>query len=278
MSTDIKTTLKTMGFCGPCTASDTAEIDARDGRILAHAPVQLRGASEPRRAEPVVHQGPRQGIQGEGEDRALSVRPRLQGAGVFAQPHPASHEAGGLGPGGRSQPGQPRQEQVRAHQLGRGHRHHREGGAAHQGGVRPELDPRASRTATISSRPSTARAAPRATCSTRWPWKRRAWSWSTTSGCTRTSRAPCRPGASKAAATPCRPAIPIPGRAGTGAPSTSGASDPVGEGDISTTCSWTSANNSDSVLFWGCDVETTPWGWGGLAAPAATASSSPTSA
>ena len=27
--------------------------------------------------------------------------------------------------------------------------------------------------------------------------------------------------------------------------------------------SWTSAENSDAVLFWGCDPETTPWGWGG---------------
>lgn len=38
MPSEIKTTLKTMGFCGPCTASDTAEIDVRDGRILRTRP------------------------------------------------------------------------------------------------------------------------------------------------------------------------------------------------------------------------------------------------
>lgn len=38
--------------------------------------------------------------------------------------------------------------------------------------------------------------------------------------------------------------------------------DPVGEGD-QYNLFYDVANNSDSVLFWGCDVETTPWGWGG---------------
>lgn len=35
---DIKTTLKTLGFCGPCTASDPAEIDVKDGKILRTRP------------------------------------------------------------------------------------------------------------------------------------------------------------------------------------------------------------------------------------------------
>ncbi len=38
--------------------------------------------------------------------------------------------------------------------------------------------------------------------------------------------------------------------------------DPLGEGDIGNLL-WDMANNSDMILFWGCDVETTPWGWGG---------------
>ena len=38
--------------------------------------------------------------------------------------------------------------------------------------------------------------------------------------------------------------------------------DPVGEGD-QYNLFLDVANNCDSVLFWGCDVETTPWGWGG---------------
>ena len=35
---DIKTTIKTMGFCGPCTASEPAEIDVKDGKILRIRP------------------------------------------------------------------------------------------------------------------------------------------------------------------------------------------------------------------------------------------------
>lgn len=38
--------------------------------------------------------------------------------------------------------------------------------------------------------------------------------------------------------------------------------DPVGEGDC-TNAFYDIAQNSDTVLFWGCDVVTTPWGWGG---------------
>ena len=35
---DITTTIKTMGFCGPCTASEPAEIDVKDGKILRIRP------------------------------------------------------------------------------------------------------------------------------------------------------------------------------------------------------------------------------------------------
>lgn len=35
---EIKTTIKTLGFCGPCTASDPAEIDVKDGKILRTRP------------------------------------------------------------------------------------------------------------------------------------------------------------------------------------------------------------------------------------------------
>ncbi|MGV8083990.1 MAG: molybdopterin-dependent oxidoreductase [Coriobacteriia bacterium] len=38
--------------------------------------------------------------------------------------------------------------------------------------------------------------------------------------------------------------------------------DPVGEGDQQNLF-YDVAQNSDTVLFWGCDVVTTPWGWGG---------------
>ena len=242
----------------------------------AHAPVQLRGASEPRRAEPVVHQGPRQGIQGEGEDRALSVRPRLQGAGVFAQPHPASHEAGGLGPGGRSQPGQPRQEQVRAHQLGRGHRHHREGGAAHQGGVRPELDPRpVGRPPSHQDRPRPARhrglpARPDGPGRDGRGAGQRLLDARGRAG-RRADRARQRRRLHHA-----RRATPIPGRAGTGAPSTSGARTRWAKA-TSATCSWTWRTTPTRCCSGGATSRPRP-GDGEGASPAATASSSPTSA
>lgn len=35
---DVKTTIKTMGFCGPGTASDPAEVDVKDGKILRIRP------------------------------------------------------------------------------------------------------------------------------------------------------------------------------------------------------------------------------------------------
>jgi trimethylamine-N-oxide reductase (cytochrome c) len=38
--------------------------------------------------------------------------------------------------------------------------------------------------------------------------------------------------------------------------------DPVGEGYFGNLL-WDIANHSQMVLFWGCDVETAPWGWGG---------------
>ena len=39
--------------------------------------------------------------------------------------------------------------------------------------------------------------------------------------------------------------------------------DPVGKQSFQGNIMQDIARNSDAVLFWGCDVETTPWGWGG---------------
>ena len=35
---DVRTTIKTMGFCGPCSASEPAQVDVRDGKILRVRP------------------------------------------------------------------------------------------------------------------------------------------------------------------------------------------------------------------------------------------------
>lgn len=42
--------------------------------------------------------------------------------------------------------------------------------------------------------------------------------------------------------------------------------DPVGKQANQTNLIKDISDNSDAVLFWGCDVETTPWGWGGQTA------------
>ena len=46
MTENISTTIKTMGFCGPCSASEPAEVDVMDGRIVRIRPFdyQARGA------------------------------------------------------------------------------------------------------------------------------------------------------------------------------------------------------------------------------------------
>ncbi len=41
--------------------------------------------------------------------------------------------------------------------------------------------------------------------------------------------------------------------------------DPLGQGDMGNLF-WDIANNCDMALFWGCDVDTNPWGWGGMQA------------
>ncbi len=65
--------------------------------------------------------------------------------GVLAGPHPLPHETRGFRPGRGSglhrsrwpQHPEPRGQQVRAHQLGRGSRHHHRRDAPHQGDLRP---------------------------------------------------------------------------------------------------------------------------------------------
>ena len=47
MADNMSTTIKTMGFCGPCSASEPAEVDVKDGRIVRIRPFdyQARGAN-----------------------------------------------------------------------------------------------------------------------------------------------------------------------------------------------------------------------------------------
>ena len=66
-----------------------------------------------------------------------AVHDRLQEAHLLPQPGQVPAQAGGLGSQRRAQPAEPWQEQVRAHLLGRGHRHHRRRDHAHPQEVRP---------------------------------------------------------------------------------------------------------------------------------------------
>ena len=77
--------------------------------------------------------------------RPAPVHDRLQEAHLLPQPHQVPPQARRLGSRRRAQPAEPRQEQVRAHLLGRGDRHHRQGDHAHPQGVRPLGDPRPGR-------------------------------------------------------------------------------------------------------------------------------------
>ena len=90
----------------------------------------------------------RRGQPGSSRSRSLSRQRQVEGrvlrlGHVRARdpqqpggPPALSHEARGVLKGER-QPREPRQERVRAHQLGRGHGYHRRRVPAHQGGVRP---------------------------------------------------------------------------------------------------------------------------------------------
>ena len=132
----------------------------------------------------------------------------------------------------RAQPAEPRQEQVRAHLLGRGARHHRQRDEPHQGEVRPDRHPlpvRPARREQGRARPATA---PAASCCAllggftlqiRKPDSWEGWCWGTKHvwGC-----------------------------------------EPVGQRPAEQPAQG-HRQERELLLFWGCDQETTPWGWQG---------------
>ena len=155
--------------------------------------------------------------------------------------------------------------EVRANQLGRGHRII----VAKEVLRIKETYGLNSILGTVGRAPSyqddtTAHAARRATCSTRWRSRKLALSWSTTSGCTKTSKEPSADRARQ-------------GRrlhhAGDDNPDSLGrlvlgrqahlGPGPGGRGRPVQPVPRCGEQHAIRCLFWGCDVETTPWGWGG---------------
>ena len=70
---------------------------------------------------------------------------------------------------------------------------------------------------------------------------------------------------------PSRCATPTAGKAGTGAPSTCGACEFIGQQRPQSNLLYDITKNAELLLFWGCDPETTTWAWGGQLVPAASA-------
>ena len=81
----------------------------------------------------VDHQGAGQGVHAAAAHHAGRARPVSEVHGLFKEPDPPSHEAGGLRCRWRAQHPEPRQVGVRAHQLGRGAGHRGQGDQALQG-------------------------------------------------------------------------------------------------------------------------------------------------
>ena len=207
-------------------------VDVKDGKIIRIRPMHYDWKYKREEHQPLEDGGPGQDLRAEHEDAHPAVQHRLQEARLLAGPHPLPHDARGLRPQRRAQPAEPRREQVQAHLLGRGARHHHQRDGPHQGEVRPDrpaLPVRPARREQGRARPATA---PAASCCAllggftlqiRQPDSWEGWWWGSKHfwGC-----------------------------------------EPVGQGQQSNLL-WDISKNAELLLFWGCDQETTPWGWQG---------------
>ena len=103
--------------------------------------LQVRLEVRLRVAPALDHRAQRRDPQPAAQGAAGPLLAGLQEADLLAQPHQVPHEAGGLGSQRRAKHPEPRQEQVRAHLLGRGDRHHRRRDQAHPQGIRSARHP-----------------------------------------------------------------------------------------------------------------------------------------
>ena len=138
-----KTLIRDISFCGvPENGSNASMVDVKDGKIIRIRPMHYDWKYDPEKSmNPWKMEVRGQHVRAEHEDAHPAVFHRLQEARLLAGPRPLSPEEGGLGPQRRAQPAEPGQEQVRAHLLGRGARHHRQRDEPPQGEVRPDRHP-----------------------------------------------------------------------------------------------------------------------------------------
>ena len=191
-----KTVLKALGLSGGIFGACPCSVDVKDGKIVRIRPLHWDDKYDPKTFNAWKIEKNGKTLEPLYQVGSGPLEPRLQEAGLLTQPGQVPPEAGRLGSQGGvegAQPAEPRQEQVRAHLLGRG---------------RADSSPtRSSASATPTARwPSWCRAT--VTASARW--------------CTRPTAAP-RCCSTSWAASPSRSATPTAGKAGTGAPSTCGA-------------------------------------------------------
>ena len=155
-----RTVVKGLSFNGVVQDGNTVQVDVKDGKIVRIRPFHFDWKYD-RKPWRMEARGQDLRMRHEGAHPALHSR--LQEPHQLTQPGHVSAEAGGLGsergpwlhrPRG-AQPAEPRQEQVRAHLLGRGHRYRRLRDTADREGVRALGRVFCSRTGTARARSST---------------------------------------------------------------------------------------------------------------------------
>ena len=193
-----KTYIKSTGYSAIGIGSHVAAVDVKDGKIVRIRPLPYDWKYRPEEFRPWKIEARGKTYRRPLEDDHQSLRAGLQEEHLLAQPHPLPLKRVDWDPDGEREPAEPGQERLRAGSPGT--RLWTSSPASYAGsststGPRPS-SPRA--TATARPRWCTGRTAATSSCWTCW------------------------------AAAPCRCATPIAGRAGTGAPSTSGAASPSG--------------------------------------------------
>ena len=93
-------------------------VYVRDGRILRITPIEFDDDD----AEPWTIEARGRPLHAAAQDHGQLAHARLEVADLLARPAALPDEAGGLRPGRRAQPAEPRHLRLRAHQLGRGAR------------------------------------------------------------------------------------------------------------------------------------------------------------
>ena len=219
-----------------CAGANSCMVDVKDGKMLRIRPARYYEQVHQGRSEALGDARPGQDLRAQREEPHPPAQPRLQEAGLLPGPHPLPHEARGL----RSQ-GPVERAIIQNRGVSKYERISWdealdiivERDAAGQGEVRAHRHPlpvRPARREQGGARPARLRAQAAAGC------------W---------------------AATRCRCATPTAGKAGPGAQSTCGACEPVGQQVPQSNLLYDISKNAELLLFWGCDQETTTWGWQG---------------